>query len=1075
MRKPIHPILTLVAAVLAAVGCVSCSPQAKKAGHLKQADGFFDSGQYDKAEIEYMNVRQLEPLNPQAIGRLGLIYFDQGRVGRVIPYLTKGKELQPDNLDIRRRLGLVSLSTGSLARAREEAGFILDRNPLDEEAPLILADATTAKPEEIEATRQRLIHLPAPASDSASVQLALGTLELKQRHFKEAEIALRRAVALDPKSSAAQAAMGNWYRVKNDLPQAEQAFKRAAEFAPARSPRGLLYAKFKIQAGDAVTGRKALEEITRKTPDYLPAWILLAELAAAEKKFPESATFLAKVLALDPAHPEALLLSGRLKLAQGEKDNAVAEMGRMLKIYPQSPQAHYQLGLAYYVSGDSQKAMTSLTQAVALAPGYAEAIVLLAELNIRNGTPRIAITALKSLLQQRPEIVQARFLLADAYRNQGELNEAVAIYVQMEESYPKNPQPPQLRGTILLQQNRLADARAALTKALALAPDFLLALDQLVSLDLYEKNYAAARQRVDSQIAKDPKLPGLYLLQAKVYLVQKESALAEAALRKSIELQPDSPAAYLMLARLYAGSNQLDKALTNFQAAVDKNPKNVEALMMIGTIHNQRKNFTAAKEAYEKLLLVNPRFSPALNNLAYLYSEEFHQWDKAQELAQKAVELLPHEPHMADTLGWILFKKQQYPWALSLLLESAGKLSDSAEVQFHLGMTHYMMGAQEAARRALQHAMQLDKEFPGNDEARRCLSVLAVDTRTAGAGDLAALEKMIAERPDDPVALARLAAIYTRGGAAAKAIATYQIALRASPKNVAVMMELARLYAASGEITKALDLAKNARKLAPDDPDVAHTLGRLTYQTGDHLWALSLLQEAARKMPDDPELLYDLAEAAYGVGRVSDADSAMRRALETGAIFQRANEARLFLEMTALAASPTQAVAAAAKVEQVLKSNPNHVPALMASAAISEKKSDEGAARQVYEKVLGLFPEFAPAKRRLAVFYAENPGDNSKAYELAIKARDAFPDDIELARALGIIAYRQNDFVRAAKVLLECAKQREDDAVLMYFLGLTQYKLKQRSESRQSLQRALDLHLRADLAVEARKILAELK
>ena len=51
----------------------------------------------------------------------------------------------------------------------------------------------------------------------------------------------------------------------------------------------------------------------------------------------------------------------------------------------------------------------------------------------------------------------------------------------------------------------------------------------------------------------------------------------------------------------------------------------------------------------------------------------------------------------------------------------------------------------------------------------------------------------------------------------------------------------------------------------------------------------------------------------------------------------------------------------------------------------------------------------------------------------------------------------------------------EDDAVLMYFLGLTQYKLKQRPESRQSLQRALDLHLRADLAVEARKILAELK
>jgi len=46
---------------------------------------------------------------------------------------------------------------------------------------------------------------------------------------------------------------------------------------------------------------------------------------------------------------------------------------------------------------------------------------------------------------------------------------------------------------------------------------------------------------------------------------------------------------------------------------------------------------------------------------------------------------------------------------------------------------------------------------------------------------------------------------------------------------------------------------------------------------------------------------------------------------------------------------------------------------------------------------------------------------------------------------------------------------------LMYYLGMAQYHLKNRAESKTSLQRALDLNLTGTQAVEARRILAELK
>jgi hypothetical protein len=46
---------------------------------------------------------------------------------------------------------------------------------------------------------------------------------------------------------------------------------------------------------------------------------------------------------------------------------------------------------------------------------------------------------------------------------------------------------------------------------------------------------------------------------------------------------------------------------------------------------------------------------------------------------------------------------------------------------------------------------------------------------------------------------------------------------------------------------------------------------------------------------------------------------------------------------------------------------------------------------------------------------------------------------------------------------------------VFYYLGMDQYRLKQQTESKRSLQRALDLSLPGELASEARRVLAELK
>ena len=123
-------------------------------------------------------------------------------------------------------------------------------------------------------------------------------------------------------------------------------------------------------------------------------------------------------------------------------------------------------------------------------------------------------------------------------------------------------------------------------------------------------------------------------------------------------------------------------------------------------------NFPQARDAYEKVLSINPNFVPALNNLAYLDAERLNDLDKAYELARRARDLQGDDPAIADTLGWVLSKRGDYQQALTILQESAEKLPDNPEIQFHLGMTAYAMGQTDIAKVALKKAARQPKIFP---------------------------------------------------------------------------------------------------------------------------------------------------------------------------------------------------------------------------------------------------------------------------------------------------------------------------------------------------------------------------
>ncbi len=1094
MRKTTRFVFTLAAAVLLATSLTGCSAKLRMARHQRLGDKYFAAEEFPKAEVEYLIALRLDNTNPHAITRLADIYFQQGRFRRAYAFGLKASQLSTNDVELRVKMATLYLTAHKQKEAHDEAEWILAKSPTNSVAPEILVDSVTSGIE-LEQTKQRLASLAKQIGDTAPLEVANALMNYTVGDLKGSEASAKRALELDPKSASAYATLGTIYLVQQKIKDADAAFKNAADFSPMRSPRRLSYANFKVQTGDLAEGKRLIHEITEKAPDYLPAWIRDAEIALAEKRYTDCEGLLAQALARDTDNYEALLLQVRLRLVQGQADKAVAELDRMSALYERSPEVQYYLALAHLASDDMGKAAGDLNKALFLQPGYPDATLLLAQVNIQKGDSQTAISSLTDLISRRPGIDQAYLYLANAYIMEKNYDEALSTYSQMAKYFPKNPEVPLLTGSVLVLQEKNAEARKSFEKALQMAPNFTAAQEQLVNLDIGDGNYTAAFDRVN-KMAEQDKGPNPQLLLAKIHIARAENLArqaaktnpavrkmgdvpaaqddvnqAEAALLKAIQVDPNLTAGYLMLTDIYVSAGKAQAALDQLQSFVNKT-NNAAAYMRMGVIYESITNYPAARDAYEKVIAVSPNSGAALNNLAYLYAERLHDNDKAYQMADRARQLSPHDPSTADTLGWIVYKRGDYARALALETESAAKLGALPEVQLHLGLAQYMSGNENAARTSLTQAASSTKDFPHKEEATQPLAILAIDPKTADAKTQADLEKRLQSEPNDPVAASRLVAIYERTGASDKAAKLYEQILKQNPQNGVIMGRLARIYAAQNDSARALDLAKQAHKILPDDAATTALLGRLVFQTGDYNYSANLLQDAVPRLPNQPEAMYDLAWAYYSIGRVTDAERAMQSA-SAALTGPRSDDAKWFLAMVAAAKSPTATTATQAS--QVLSANTNYVPAMMvlAEQAAQQGKADDAA--NLYERAIARYPLFLPAARNLAILYASHPGDDSKVFDLGMKARSAYPDDNELSRALGVLAYRKGDYSRAVQLLQESSANPNKDGELLYYLGMAHYQMKQKTQSKTELQSALTLNLPPKLADDARKALADQK
>ena len=1050
-----------------------CTAKAKLERHVSRADAYFEKGEHEKARIEYLNAFQLDRKNPHVAARLGESFLKNGDVANAYRLFRHSLELQPTNIETRVKIASIQLLGGDSTNAWNEASEILKIQPLHPDALLVYANASIGS-NRLAAAHARFESLAAAHPTNSSVYLGLGTIAQRLGDVAKAESSLKKAVQLEPKSPKCNLALGSFYFLRGDTNNAEIHLKSAMDSSPAKSVERLGFAEFQIKTGRPEAAEATLNEATSRHPEFMAGWNMLTQIAFARNDTNKAGTYIAKALANSPQDRDALLNQARLKLATRDFKSAAADLERLAAQNTRDSQAHLQLAIARVALEDTPQALVSVDKALAANPNNAEALLLRSRLHVARRDWNGAMADLRLLTNRFPSIPQPYFLMATAHGAQGNLDDAASLYHTITKKFPNDPQGHQLLGLVLKQQDRLPQARQAFENALKVNPDYLSAIESLVDLDIAGKQFEPAVARINHYLEKYPKSPLPPLLLGKVFFQQKRNAEAEAAVQKAITLDPEFTPAHRALASFYVSSQQTEKAIAKFESILEKNPKDVAGLIQLGMLYEAKGEYDRAFKCYENVLEYNPNSVVALNNIAYALSERAGKLDEALAYARRARQASPADPHSADTLGWILYKKGQFLDALAALQQSADRLGDQPEVQYHLGMAHYSLGDKVGAISALTKAVQATNIFSGKEAAAAALTVLKVDPAQSTAETIATVERHVEQNPSDSFATLQLARFYEFARQPEKARTAYEAGLAKNPKSALLLTGLAGLSVrALNQPDRAMELARQAWNLSPT-PATASSLGVAAYLAGDFKWASGRLVEALRAQSAPETLLYK-GLTSFALGNVAQARDELTRVSQLPALEkQQSTLAKAAVEVTKLHLGQSSADEVQRLLQAALAIDAHFLPAKVAAGLIAEQKKDFVAARTAYEAALQHRPGLLVAQRQLAILLGEKLPDDAKAQQLATALRQDFPEDAALMKVIGKVAYRRGDYREAARQLNAAAARQPNDSDLLYHLGMAQYHIKDQA-AKTSLTRAIALEPTAALTADAKKALADLK
>ena len=444
-------------------------------------------------------------------------------------------------------------------------------------------------------------------------------------------------------------------------------------------------------------------------------------------------------------------------------DEAITEYQRALETYIDSAEIYFKIGQAHYFKGDLDKAVNYFDMAVSKNPKLGKAYYLLAETYTKKARFLDASINAKKAIKAMPFANScAHFLLSNLYNVSSARSfknfilskyefilsvltlpfDRIALgNVKKMLSYAKFF-PILLKGTYLVQTNRLSEAIEIYSEAVEKVPGFVPLYCMLGDIYRSLGQFDDAITEYKMAIWLDSLNIPAYRHLCQAYEEQGDYDSAVEIYEKLIQIMPNMPDVHSNLANILYVKGDIDGAISHFQTAITLNP---------------RRQWTS---------VIN-------QTLGFVYQESKQDLDAAISSYQSAYLLTPKDIDIYVNLGSAFYDKEDIANALQVYRNALDLDPENAKIHCNLGFLYWGKGDIDEALKEYGLAIKYD---PNYDIAYNNMGVIYLDDlgRVKQAIDL--FKKSVECNPNYALAHFNLARAIAITGDKIEAAKLYQVA-----------------------------------------------------------------------------------------------------------------------------------------------------------------------------------------------------------------------------------------------------------------------------------------------------------
>ena len=163
----------------------------------------------------------------------------------------------------------------------------------------------------------------------------------------------------------------------------------------------------------------------------------------------------------------------------------------------------------------------------------------------------------------------------------------------------------------------------------------------------------------------------------------------------------------MYLGAFYEENSDYSEAEAMLRKALEMDAENTGVHFRLGVVYDKWKKKEASIEQMKKVIELDPMDAHALNYLGYTYLDLNRNMEDAEKLILRANEIKPDDGYIADSLGWLYYKKGNIKDALLKLEKAVSLVPNDPVILEHLGDVYLEIGEKEKAmemfKRSLEH------------------------------------------------------------------------------------------------------------------------------------------------------------------------------------------------------------------------------------------------------------------------------------------------------------------------------------------------------------------------------------